>query len=59
MFIFLYMPLEDEYPNQLFLLQYIYFKYYHDLGEEEGFAQRLQGLVELVFFQTTFSGQVT
>ena len=49
MFILLYMLLEDEYPNHLFLLQYRYIdlKYYHGLGEEEGFARQLQGLVEL------------
>ena len=33
MFIFLYVPLEDDYPNHLFLLQYIYLQYYHGLGE--------------------------
>ena len=61
MFVFLYMPLEDEYPNHWFLLQYMYIdlKYYHGLGEEEGFARRLQGLVELVFFETIFSGKAT
>ena len=59
MFIFLYMPIEDEYPNNLFLLQYIYLKYYNGLGEEEGFARWLQGLVELVFYETTFSGKAT
>ena len=61
MFILLYMLLEDEYPNHLFLLQYRYIdlKYYHGLGEEEGFARQLQGLVELVFFETTFSGKAT
>jgi hypothetical protein len=41
------------------MLQYTYIDltYYHGLGEEEGFARRLQGLVELDFFDTTFSGK--
>ena len=59
MFTILYMPLEYVFPNHLFLLQYIYLKYYHGLGEEGGFDRRLQGPVELVFFETTPSGKAT
>ncbi len=50
----LYMPLAYEFSNQLSLLLYIYLIYCLGLGEEEGFARRLQGgPLELVFFHTT------
>jgi len=42
------MPLAHEFPNHLFLLQHIYYKYYSGLGEEEGFALRLQGNVVML-----------
>ena len=38
----LYMPLAYEFFNQLVLLLYIYLIYYLGLGEEKGFARRLQ-----------------
>ncbi len=41
------MLLAHDFFNYLFLLQYIYQKYCRGLGEEEGFALRLQGIVVL------------
>ena len=42
------------------LLLYSYLIYYPGLGEEEGFARRLQGgPLELVFFHTTSCGKAT
>ncbi len=49
------MTLAYEFPNQNF----IYLIYYYGRGEEEVFAQRRQGSLELVSFENTSYGKAT